>query len=315
MGDRGGVRGEVAAVAGLLLTAVCWGCMTPLTAVLLETLPPLVIAAGRYTLAAPLLAGIILLRERAPVFPLGLPWGRILLLGGAGIAGFATCYTLGVGYAGTITAAAILATQPVVAALIEWQLLRRPIARRTLTAIGLAVAGGLLVAFGQPARSPAVGHGGEALLVLGMFCWTWYSMKAQAWLAPLGIGQIRITLLTTGAAALCLWIAFGATLALGLQAPPAGRPGAGALAILLLLAVGPTAMAISTWNFGTARLGITVASLFLNLAPVVAVLLGVILGAEAHATQLAGGAVAPGGVVYLQLGGIGRRHTMATASD
>ena len=264
---------------------------------------PLVIAAGRYTLAAPLLAGIILLRERAPVFPLGLPWGRILLLGGAGIAGFATCYTLGVGYAGTITAAAILATQPVVAALIEWLLLRRPIARRTLTAIGLAVAGGLLVPFGQPARSPAVGHGGEALLVLGMFCWTWYSMKAQAWLAPLGIGQLRITLLTSGAADVLLWLVYAVTAGLGLQPLPAGFPGAGHLGMLLWLAVGPTAIAIFTWNYGTGRLGIMAASLFLNLSPVFAALLGMALGAEPSWAELVGGGIAIGGVLLLQLGG------------
>jgi drug/metabolite transporter (DMT)-like permease len=44
---------------------------------------------------------------------------------------------------------------------------------------------------------------------------------------------------------------------------PAAFPGASHLAMLLWLAVGPTAIAIFTWNYGTGRLGITAASLFL----------------------------------------------------
>ncbi|HKF63225.1 MAG TPA: EamA family transporter [Dongiaceae bacterium] len=109
-------RGELAASAGLLFTAIACGTMVPLTAVLLQDLPPFVIAASRYSMAALVLAGIVAARERTPVLPLGLPWGRILLLGGAGIGCFATGYTFGIRYSGPIAAAAILATQPVVAA-------------------------------------------------------------------------------------------------------------------------------------------------------------------------------------------------------
>ena len=40
-------RGELVASAGLLFTAMAWGTMVPLTSVLLEDLPPFVIAASR----------------------------------------------------------------------------------------------------------------------------------------------------------------------------------------------------------------------------------------------------------------------------
>src|SRR5262249_55831251 len=239
--------------------------------------------------------------------PRGLPWGRILLLGGAGIGGFATCYTFGIGYSGPIAAAAVLATQPVVAALMNWGAGGQAIDRRTAIALVLAVAGGIMVAFGHPSGGLSTAHGGEILLLLGLFCWTWYSMKAQVWLAPLGIGQLRLTLVTTGAAGLCLWVVYGLSAAFGLQPLPA-RPGIGHLAILLWLAVGPTAIAILTWNRGTARLGITMASLFLNLIPVFASLLGIPLGARASAAELAGGALALAGVIFLQLGSLRRRH-------
>jgi drug/metabolite transporter (DMT)-like permease len=63
----------------------------------------------------------------------------------------------------------------------------------------------------------------------------------------------------------------------------AATPRRGALGLFLTvlwLAVGPTAIAIFTWNYGTGRLGITAASLFLNLSPVFAALLGMALGAK-----------------------------------
>ncbi len=300
-------RGELVASAGLLFTAVAWGTMVPLTSVLLEDLPPFVIAASRYTLALAVLACIIAARERAPILPLGLPWGRILLLGGGGIGCFATCYTFGIGYSGPIAAAAILATQPVVAVLMDWLVTRQRIGGRLAIAVALAVSGGLLVAFGGSDSQAAAAHGGEALLVVALFCWTWYSMKAQAWLAPLGIGQLRITLVSSGAAALALWLIYAVTAALGVQPLPTAFPGASHLAMLLWLAVGPTAIAIFTWNYGTGRLGITAASLFLNLSPVFAALLGMVLGAKPTWAELVGGAIALAGVIFLQLGAMPRR--------
>ena len=63
------------------------------------------------------------------------------------------------------------------------------------------------------------------------------------------------------------------------------------------------AIAIFTWNYGTGRLGITAASLFLNLSPVFAALLGMALGAEPSWAELVGGGIAIAGVLFLQLGG------------
>jgi len=204
-------------------------------------------------------------------------------------------------------AAAILATQPVIAVLMDWLVTRRRIGGRLAIAVALAVSGGLLVAFGGSDSQAAAAHGGEVLLVIALFCWTWYSMKAQAWLAPLGIGQLRITLVSSGAAALALWLVYGVTAVLGVQPLPAAFPSASHLAMLLWLAIGPTAIAIFTWNYGTGRLGITAASLFLNLSPVFAALLGMALGAKPTWAELVGGAIALAGVIFLQLGTMRRR--------
>ena len=300
-----GHRGELAATGGVLLTAAGWGSMVPLTSVLLASLPPFLIAATRYTLAVPVLAALIAVIEQGAILPISLPWRRIMALGTFGIGGFATCYTFGIGYSGPIAAAAILATAPVVAALMDWLIAGRRVSKRAMMAILLTVAGGLLVAVARPERS-ASAHGGEALLVLGLVCWTWYSMKAQAWLAPLGIGQLRLTMVTSGAAGLSLWIVFAVTTTLGLQARPAGRP-INVVLILGYLSVGPTAICIAFWNLGTARLGVTIAMVILNLSPIFAVLLSMALGAKPTWAELVGGAIALAGVIFLQLGTLRRR--------
>jgi drug/metabolite transporter (DMT)-like permease len=305
-------RGELAATGGVLLTAIGWGSMVPLTSLLLTSLPPFLIAATRYTAAVPVLAILIAIVEEGAILPLSLPWRRVLMLGGLGIAGFATCYTFGIWYSGPITAAAILAGGPVVAAVMDRLIAGRRVTRRALAAIVLTVAGGLMVAVARP-QSNLGTHGGELLLVLGLACWTWYSMKAQAWLAPLGIGQLRLTMVTSAAAGLSLWVVYGVTALIGLQPLPAAWPGAGTIAVLAYLCVGPTAICIALWNLGTARLGVTVAMVILNLSPVFAVLLGMALGAQPTTLELTGGAVTLAGVLWLQFGG--KRRSASASVD
>ncbi len=289
-------------MGAVLLTAAGWGSQVPLTTVLLANLPPFLLAAIRYSMAAPVLAVLIALLERGSVLPINLPWRRILMLGGFGVAGFGTCYTFGIAYSGPITAAAILATAPVVAAVMDWVILGQRLSRRSIMPIVLTVAGGLLVAFGQT-YSGHEGYGGIGLLVLGCACWTWYSMKAQAWLAPLGIGQLRLTMVTSAAAGLCLWLVFAVTTAIGLQPPPVAWPAVSDLAILGYLIVVPTAICIALWNLGAARLGVTIATIVLNLSPVFAVLLSIAIGIEPTPLQLIGGVVTLLGVIWLQFGG------------
>ncbi|HEX3066100.1 MAG TPA: DMT family transporter [Dongiaceae bacterium] len=297
-----GRRGELLATAGLLLTAVGWGSQVPLTTVLLANLPPFLLAAIRYSMAAPVLAILVAIFEQGAVLPINLPWRRIVMLGGFGVAGFGTCYTFGVAYSGPITAAAILATGPVVAALMDWVILRQRISRRSVMPIALTVAGGLLVAFGQT-TSGHEGYGGIGLLVLGLVCWTWYSLKAQAWLAPLGIGQLRLTMVTSAAAGLWLWVTFGVTTVIGLQPPPTTWPPVSDFAILAYLIVVPTAICIALWNQGAARLGVTVAMVILNLSPVFSVLLSIAINIEPTTLQLVGGIATLAGVFWLQFGG------------
>ena len=60
--------------------------------------------------------------------------------------------------------------------------------------------------------------------------------------------------------------------------------------------------AIALWNFAVSRINLPVATIYMNLEPVFAVLIGLALGAAASGWQLLGGLVVLAGVLWVQLG-------------
>ncbi|MGD9743135.1 MAG: DMT family transporter [Dongiaceae bacterium] len=296
-------RVPLAAAGALVAVAFIWGSMVPLTALLLERLDPLFIGAVRYVLAVPALALLALLGTGRLPFRRRLPWGRIALLGAVGMALFVCCFTFGIRYSDPISAAAILCGIPVVGAIMARLVEGERLPPRVPFAILLAVLGGLFVAFGKPALDGTGGFRGGEFLVLGsMICWSWYSLKTRAWLAPHGMSAAEISFLTTLCGAAVLWLIYlGARLA-DLSPAPAGWPGAFDWSILGWLGIACTASAIALWNFAVSRINLPVATIYMNLEPVFAVLIGLALGAAASGWQLLGGLVVLAGVLWVQLG-------------
>jgi drug/metabolite transporter (DMT)-like permease len=299
-------RERVLAGLGLLVTSLCWGSMVPTTASLLARADPFLLAAARYLVAVPALALVTFLTERQGSWPRFLPWGHIFLLGAIGMGGWATCITLGVYYSDPITATALTAVSPALAALLARVFDHRPLTIAAWLGMGLAVLGGLIVALFKPGQVVALGfRGGEFIILFGLCLWTLYSIKAQHWLAPLGLSQLRVTLLTASAAAIGLWIIFFVGILTGFAAPPLEFPDNRTLLELVWLGVGPTALGVVFWNLGTARLGVAISSLYTNLAPVISVILAVLLlDSETTAMQIVGGALVLSGVIWVQLFGL-----------
>ncbi|HLY97361.1 MAG TPA: EamA family transporter, partial [Sideroxyarcus sp.] len=79
--------------------------------------------------------------------------------------------------------------------------------------------------------------------------------------------------------------------------------GARATASLAAMAIGGTVLAYLFWNMGIARLGAARAAIFLNLIPVFAMLLGVLIEDMPTAPQLVGGLLVLGGVTISMLPG------------
>jgi drug/metabolite transporter (DMT)-like permease len=212
------------------------------------------------------------------------------------------CFTLGVHYSDPITVAAMISGAPIVSVVMMRLLEGEHLAKRIPLAVLLAVGGGLMVAFGKPDSIASQGfRGGEILILAAMIAWAWYSIKCQSWLAVGGLTQPEISFLTGLSAAAFLWIAFLVGWATGFSSAPSHTLSAIEWLNIVWLGLGCTASAVLLWNYGVSRLGVTVATLQLNLEPVFAVLIGVALGAQAGWLQLLGGVVVLGGVLWVQM--------------
>jgi drug/metabolite transporter (DMT)-like permease len=73
------------------------------------------------------------------------------------------------------------------------------------------------------------------------------------------------------------------------------------LSIFALFVLGVAVIGIVLWNLGVARLGVVPASMYLNLIPIVALLVSILLGYVPRLEQLAGGTLVLAGVLFVQI--------------
>ncbi|HXV26209.1 MAG TPA: DMT family transporter [Alphaproteobacteria bacterium] len=290
----------IAANLGLLLTMLIWGAFIPALNLAFDRWDPWSLAAIRYWIALPLLALLMRLGRSGPLFPVGINWRRVALVGGLGFGGFGGFYTLGVAHTNPITAAILSAAGPVIAAVVVHFGYGGRLAPGTRPALVLAFAGGMLAMVNWRATgNPLVFQGGEILLLLAALCWCWYSVEAQRSLA--GMTQMQITFLTMIPASIVLTLAYLAAGFLGVAHLPMPRPSGTDLLIFLYMGGAVAAVGVMMWNFGVQRLGVVVASIYLNLIPVVAVAISVALGTPLRIEQLVGGILVLSAVALSQL--------------
>ncbi len=290
----------LAANLGLLLTAIAWGSMIPVLNLLLAHWDPYFLSAVRYSLGAPILLLVLRLSEPGPLWPRGARTWRVLPLGAVGIGLFSTLFTLGIANANPVTAAVIMSAGPVVAALVARVGFRLPIDPGLVPAVTLAVLGAAMATYDPGAAGgPFQLRGGEPLLLLASTCWAWYSLAAQRWLA--GWSQIRITGLTMSAGAVVtVAVYLLASLAGAATLPPPAPTSGGQVGLLAWVVLFGVVAGVFLWNNGVRVLGVVFASLFMNLAPVLAILMTAAIGVEPRPLQLAGAAAVLAGVVQAQ---------------
>ncbi|MEK9970619.1 MAG: DMT family transporter [Ferrovibrio sp.] len=292
-------------VIGLVTTALLWGMMIPMTyALATRHLDPFFVSAIRYLIPAPLLFALALIYDKASPFRAPMPWGHIARLGGA-MATFSVCFTIGIMLSDPVRAAIVMSASPLVAALVAKVMLRAPLARGFWPAAGAAMIGAALVALDAVrARAAAPGdiaYLGEGLLVLAMITWSWYSVRAQSWLAPLGFSQMRITLLSSLSGGIFICSLFSILALLQPDRVPTEVPAVTAIGMLLCIGLGGAGLAILFWNYGVSRVGVPVATLYSSLAPVFSVAVSAaFFGASITLQQVAGGVLILAGILRMQ---------------
>jgi drug/metabolite transporter (DMT)-like permease len=299
---------------GLLVTVLAWGSMIPCVNAMVPRWDPFLLTSSRYAIAGPLFLLIVVLVESRHGLGRALANWRVWLLGAVGVGLFGPLLIVGFAHTNPITAAVLSAMAPAINAAVAWIGFREPLDRSSLPAIGLAIAGGVIATYDPSgADGPFALRGGEILIVAATACWAWYSLMAQRWLA--GWSQLRITGLTvaTGSVASVAIFVLAALVGLAPLRPTLPHTALD-VGLFSWMTIGPVILGFFLWHHAVRKLGFVVASLFLNLTPVVAILLTALAFAVYPTPlQLLGGALVLAGVLQSQLRHLSPR-TRAPAS-
>ena len=291
-------RHLLGAFAAMIFVGIAWGANLPVTKVMLRHFDLVPMVALRTGMAAFSLALLLSLLEGWRSLRIDVGWQRFLMLG-LMAAGFFAMYAVGIYFSNPISAAAAQAAGPLVAAITVRLATGQPFDPGFGTALGLTILGGLiLVAGGLSDESRITLGGGEIIVLLSNVVWTIYSLKAQAWFDR--ASQLHRTYVGTFSS--CLWLSTMALVlvALGLSQQPFAVSGVNVWAPFIAVAVLANGLGNYFWNIGASRLGVAIASLWVNLMPFFAVLWAMLYGFMPNVFQIVGGLVALGGVVYMQ---------------
>ncbi|GGJ26337.1 DMT family transporter [Deinococcus roseus] len=245
----------------------------------------LVVAAGRLTLASLVLLPFTLrglgrqkLSRRA--------WGFTLASGVMLALHFMTWIT-SLSYTSIASSTALATTTPVWVALIAWIFLKTPPSMQTLAGIGVALAGGALVAFGQDttltAPNPLLGN---MLALVGAMCAGAYFMLGRQ-AQHEGVPTQLYAGLAYGAGALTL-LPLPVLTGVGYQAPLE------AYFWIAMLALIPQLIGHTSFNWAMKRIDPTLVTLLILLEPIGSSLLAMLFFKEFPGSQ-----VILGGVVLL----------------
>jgi drug/metabolite transporter (DMT)-like permease len=288
----------------LALVAVIWGGTFIAGRIVTAEMPAAQAALWRYVVASVAMLGALLLLERR--WP-ALTWRQgagIAVLGATGVLAYNLCFMQGLKTVSASRGALIIALNPVVTALGAWAFFRDRMTMAKAAGVLLALAGAtVVISHGRP---DALLHGalgrGEALLLGCVAAWVTYTLVGKRML--LGLSAVAAATYAAWAGTAMLALVALAT-GDGVAAPEASAKAWMAIAYLGVIG---TAVAFVWYYEGVHAIGPAPAAVFINLVPVSAVLLGVLLLRESlDAATLAGGALVVAGVVLINRAPAGAR--------
>ena len=272
------------AILALLTTVILWACAFPAIGVAVQSLGPWGLSVVRLTIASAAFAIVaVFVRVRRPLRR-DLP--VIALCGLAGMSGYQVLLASGQQTVPAGTAGLLVATAPILSAVLSAVALREHVSGRRRAGIALGFTGAAVVAVS--AGRVGLGFGAVTVLAGAVFFATYHVLQK-----PL---LRRYTALEVAA-----YATWAGTVQMLPAAPVALRalPGvpAEALAATLFLGLATSAIAFVTWGYACAELDISQATSALYLVPPVAVLVAFVwLGERPKLAEILGGAVAVTGV-------------------
>lgn len=283
--------------AGLLLTAaLAWGGLFPVALVTLPVLDPFHMTAIRYGITAVVFAALLAWAEGAGALRTeGRGW-RVALLGTSGFAGLGLFVFVGLEYSRPEHGAVIMATQPLIAALVAWWLRGVRPARGTLAFLGIALLGVVLVVTkGRFTGLFAGGTGlGDVLMLLGAVAWVVYTLGAADFPSWSPLRYTALTCLLSlpaifGIAALATVTGYVATPSLN-DVESVGWQ----LAYIVGIA---SVLGVLSWNAGNKLIGPVNGVLFINFVPVTVFAIRIAQGHRFEPIEFVGAALVIGALV------------------
>jgi drug/metabolite transporter (DMT)-like permease len=246
---------------------------------------PIAVLFLRFTVAAALMAGLMVVRRES--WPRGRTLGALVLLGGVGYVGQSMAFFTALTMAPAALVSLLLYLFPAIVVLLSVAFLGERLTRAKRLALALALAGSALTV--------GAASGGRPLgIVLGLAAAVTYSVYIVigSRVTPRA-GAIPSSTVIIGAAA----VTYGLLTLVARPAFPTGLQGALAVGGLAVVA---TVVAIVTFFAGMSRIGPADTSTVSTLEPAVTVALAaVVLGEPVLPPQLAGGALILTAVVLL----------------
>jgi len=283
--------------AGLLLVAaLAWGGLFPIALITLSSLDPFHMTAIRYGITAVILLALLAAVEGRDALRLEGKVARLALLGAFGFAGLGLFLFVGLQHSRPEHGGIIMATQPLIAAVVAWLLKGTRPARSTLGFLGIALAGVVLVI--TKGHFAGLFDGGTAwgdvLMFFGAVSWVIYTLGAAefpSW------SPLRYTALTC---ALALPTIFGLTLAAtasGYVATPTGAAVASVGWQLTYIIGVASVLGVLSWNAGNKMLGATNGVLFINFVPITVFAIRIAQGHHFTPIEFVGAALVIGALI------------------
>lgn len=288
-------RAPIATYGKLTLMALFWGGTFIGGRVAAMEMPPVTAALWRYGLAVALLLGFAYVSEGGLAWPAPRQWVGVILLGATGVLLFNLCFLYGLARVPASRASLIMALNPAVTLLGAALFLHERLTRHKVVGIAVALAGvAIVLGHGNPLHLFRGDVGIGELVLFGC---------PLSWAANTLIARRMLSAMSPTAST--AWSAITGTAMLAVVAALTGQIAPGdvswrAWAAILFLAIFGTAVALVLFYDGVRRIGAARTSVFINLVPVFAVALGVLLLGEAlELSMLAGGALVIGGIFLL----------------
>ena len=288
------VSSRALAYAALVCTTALWGSNGVVSRALMDTIPPLVMAAARWAVALVVLLPLVWPERREIAQTLRRDWTRLLVLTVLGGAPQSALVYTGLSASTAIHLGLLNSTIPVFIILISWGWYsRRP---NRLEAMGLAISlvGVLLIlAHGDLRMLLRLQFNHGDLLMLGaVVVWAIYTLRLKDRPQALSLFAFVFILALIGE---LLTLPFAA-----LQWVQAGGVHLGARELLGLLYIGALATLISTalFSYGVDRVGAVRAGILIHLMPVFSsVFAALFIGERLYFYHAAGFVLVAGGAI------------------